>query len=168
MNIIIKQSIYAFFFVTISSGAIGQTFELNESKVGINFGSDLDNTSIGFTAETPFLDGYGEMSLNLIKDSYKFSFLYKYYTDIELDDLPNLRYYYGLGPSVVINDQSVPDDNTTIWAGVGACAGLDYSFDDIPLIVGLELKPAYYYEVGFYFTQFGLFCKYDLAKHKAK
>ena len=165
MNIIIKQSIYAFFFVTISSGAIGQTFELNESKVGINFGSDLDNTSIGFTAETPFLDNYGEMSLNLIKDSYKFSFLYKYYTDIELDDLPNLRYYYGLGPSIVIS-------NDNINYGSAASAGLDYSFDEIPLIIGAEIKPAYYvgdgpYD-GLYFAQFGLFGKFNLAKQKAK
>jgi hypothetical protein len=168
MNINFTQFIFALFCVIISTDATGQNIDLNKSNIGINFGSELDLTSIGFTVETPFLDDYGEISFSLIQDAsplYKFTVLYKYYADIELDDLPNLRYYYGLGPSIVIS-------NDNINYGSAASAGLDYSFDEIPLIIGAEIKPAYYvgdgpYD-GLYFAQFGLFGKFNLAKQKAK
>ena len=162
MNINFTQFIFALFCVIISTDATGQNIDLNKSNIGINFGSELNLNSIGFTVETPLLDDYGEISFNLIQqDFYKFSFLYKRYADIELDDLPNLRFYYGLGPSIVIITNK-------IYYGGAASAGLDYSFDEIPLIVGVEIKPAYYAGLDLYFAQFGLFGKFNLAKHKAK
>ena len=162
MNINFTQFIFALFCVIISTDATGQNIDLNKSNIGINFGSELNLNSIGFTVETPLLDDYGEISFNLIQqDFYKFSFLYKRYADIELDDLPNLRFYYGLGPSIVIITNQ-------IYYGGAASAGLDYSFDEIPLIVGVEIKPAYYAGLDLYFAQFGLFGKFNLAKHKAK
>ena len=161
MNITFKQFLFVVFCVIVSSETRGQNIDFNKSNLGINFGSELDLTSIGFTVETPFLDEYGEISFSLMASAYKFAFLYKRYADIELDDLPNLRYYYGLGPSIVIR-------NDNINYGGAASAGLDYSFDEIPLIVGVEIKPAYYVGDGLYFAQFGLFGKFDLAKHKAK
>ena len=164
MNINYTQFIFALFCVIISTDATGQNIDLNKSNIGINFGSELDLTSIGFTVETPFLDDYGEISFSLIQDAsplYKFTVLYKYYADIELDDLPNLRFYYGLGPSIVIITNK-------IYYGGAASAGLDYSFDEIPLIVGVEIKPAYYAGNDLYFAQFGLFGKFNLAKQKAK
>ena len=162
MNINFTQFIFALFCVIISTDATGQNIDLNKSNIGINFGSELNLNSIGFTVETPLLDDYGEISFNLIQqDFYKFSFLYKRYADIELDDLPNLRFYYGLGPSIVIITNK-------IYYGGAASAGLDYSFDEIPLIVGVEIKPAYYAGLDLYFAQFGLFGKFNLAKQKAK
>ena len=162
MNINFTQFIFALFCVIISTDATGQNIDLNKSNIGINFGSELNLNSIGFTVETPLLDDYGEISFNLIQQEfYKFSFLYKRYADIELDDLPKLRFYYDLGPSIVIITNK-------IYYGGAASAGLDYSFDEIPLIVGVEIKPAYYAGFDLYFAQFGLFGKFDLAKHNAK
>ncbi len=162
MNINFTQFIFALFCVIISTDATGQKIDLNKSNIGINFGSELYLNSIGFTVETPLSGDYGEISLSLIEDDlYKFTVLYKNYADVELDDLPNLRYFYGLGPSIII-------ENNIIYYGGAASAGLDYSFDEIPLIVGAEIKPSYYVGSGLYFAQFGFFGKFNLAKQNAK
>lgn len=151
-----------FVCVVISSDSIGQSFNFQESNVGLRFGMDLGVTSIGFTAETPVADDFVEISFNVNDLYHKATVIYKRYTDLELDDLPNLRYYYGIGPSVVF-----PVLANDVYYGVEVAGGVDYSFDNPPLIVGAEIKPAYFMNLdsGFYPAQFALFVKYDLAKH---
>jgi len=161
MNNRINQVLFALFFVIISTVATGQNIDFTKSNFGVRVGLELDVTNIGFTAETPLADDFGEASINLSSAGDKVTFLYKQYTDLELDDLTNLRYYYGIGPTVLFTD-----DN--ILYGGEVSVGLDYSFDDIPLIVGFEIKPTYFFGDALYFAQFAFFGKFDLAQHKGK
>lgn len=168
MNSGIKQILFALFCVIITSDATGQDIDFYKSKLGLRFGQEIAHTSIGFSAEIPLVAADGELSINFAGPYTKFTFLYKVYNDLEFDDVPNLRYYYGLGPSI-LSVGSAERGGESMFYGGEVSVGIDYSFDDNPLIVGLEIKPAYYFSgFGQYIAQFALFCKFDLADHKAK
>jgi len=168
MNSGIKQILFALFCVIVTSDVTGQDIDFDKTKLGLRFGQEIEHTSIGITAEIPLVAADGELSINFAGPFTKFTFLYKVYKKLEFDDVPNLRYYYGLGPSI-LSVGSAAQGGESMFYGGEVSVGIDYGFDDNPLIVGLEIKPAYYFSgFGQYIAQFALFCKFDLADHKAK
>lgn len=60
-------------------------------------------------------------------------------------DIGHYRYYYWNGDGRV---NYVRYNESYVTAGVDVIVGLDYSFDDFPLMVGIDIKPAF--DIGRY------------------
>lgn len=141
-------------FILISFFAF---YNLSAQEIGLRFGPGLGNSlaidgifSMGeytrvHTDLTFSDDGLGAAAL------WNFSFE-------PINDFPDLHWYVGAGPYTVIGDD--------FDLGVAGEIGIEYQFLDIPLIIGLDVRPALEIidDTSFSGTGFGLNVRYQFHR----
>ncbi|MDB5119553.1 MAG: hypothetical protein JWN56_771 [Sphingobacteriales bacterium] len=71
---------------------------------------------------------------------FRLTGLYEVHKPIQ--NAAGLRYYYGAGATLGSRNHKRDDNNSDLLASIDGVLGLDYKFDEIPINVSLDWKPA--------------------------
>lgn len=106
-------------------------------KGAVGLGIDLyDNaTFVGPSAKYFFSSNHvGQADLGFEDNATILTFLYSYHK--QFDGAPGLRWYAGIGPSIILID-----DFDNIFS-LRPHAGLDFKIDGVPIVVNFDWRPA--------------------------
>ncbi len=109
-------------------------YNISAQEIGIRFGSGLENNvaidGILSVGEYNRVHADVTFSKNGIGAAALWNFTFE-----PINDFPDLHWYMGAGPFAVIGDD--------FDLGVAGEIGIEYQFLDIPLIIGLDWRPAF-------------------------
>lgn len=132
-------------FVLISGFAFSSQMQAQDYKsaIGLRFGYPLSVSYKTFLNETNALDLFvGYRGYSGIYSYFALGGFYEFVNDIE--GVEGLAWYYGFGASVqFFSYENLPylDDQGSFGVGVSGIIGLDYTFPDAPITLGLDFAP---------------------------
>jgi len=129
-----RKLLFVFAFVALASqAAMAQT----SYKGAIGLGIDLwdSATFVGPSGKYFFSSNHvGQADLGFEDNATLITLLYSYHD--EFNGAPGLRWYAGIGPSIVLID-----DFDNIFA-LRPHAGLDFKIDGVPIVLNFDWRPA--------------------------
>ncbi len=124
------------------SDLMGQDYQ---SAAGVRLGYPLSASYKVFTTPDAAFEGVLGLGTNYSSgNALTIALFYEKYKPI---DVERLQWYYGFGPSVAFWSSS---GLSNINLGIHGLIGLDYSFEEIPPNLSLDLIPGFYFKVSGY------------------
>ena len=127
-------TVVAFLCCCLFSG-YGQNYS---TGFGLRAGLPYGVTGKHFITEVASLEGI----LSTRWGGFRFTGLYAYHTPTK--QVVNLNWYFGVGAHLALWDERSPwfdkPDNYFVF-GIDGIMGMEYTFDEIPLVVGLDWIP---------------------------
>ncbi|MEM6801211.1 MAG: hypothetical protein AAF696_07385 [Bacteroidota bacterium] len=137
-NLIILFAFVAFFFSSYET-----IFAQNYKRaIGLRLGYPTSVTFKNFLNESHAIEAYAGTRGWSTYRWFNVAGAYQFHKDIEGVD--NLQYYFGAGASVFFWSFDFDSRFSSTTIGLQGYAGLDYSFDDIPLNISLDWIPTIY------------------------
>jgi len=113
-----------------------------ESAVGARFGFPLSITYKKFISENTALEAYGGFRNDFGFNWISLSGAYQKNSPLEIEDIKNLTWYWGVGGSVYFwsFDLGFSTESNISFSADGYI-GLEYTFSDIPLNLSVDWVP---------------------------